>query len=91
MTRRMRRAGTALFCALLFAGSSARSELRPAAVEILRRAEQVRSPDVTYAADFRLNVVDPNSSWKQRTAFYSLVAGGKQSTLVLMREPLQIG
>jgi hypothetical protein len=56
---------------------------------ILRRAETVRSPDLDYAVDFRLEVIDPDSLWKQRTAAYTLIAHGKDHSLVVMREPLQ--
>lgn len=70
--------------ALLFSSSSARAE---DAGDILRRAEQVRSPDFDYAVDFRLDVSDPDSAWKQRSALYTMIAHGKDDSLVLMREP----
>jgi outer membrane lipoprotein-sorting protein len=57
------------------------------ATEILRRAEEVRSPDLDYAVDFTLEVVSPDSAWKQRRAAYSMIAHGKNQSLVLMREP----
>jgi hypothetical protein len=61
----------------------------PDARTILRRAEAVRSPNMDYAVDFRLDVTSPASTWKKRHASYSLVAHGKDHTLVVMREPRQ--
>jgi hypothetical protein len=61
----------------------------PDAATILERAERVRSPELDYAADFTIHVVDPGSSWKERTAAYTLIASGKDRSLVLMREPEQ--
>lgn len=61
----------------------------PDARTILRRAEAVRSPDVDYAVDFRLDVTSPSSVWKKRHALYTLIAHGKDRSLVVMREPKQ--
>jgi len=71
-------------CALLFAGNPLAA---PDAREILRRAEKVRSPELDYAVDFRLDVTQPKTSWKQRTARYTMIARGKDYSLVVMREP----
>jgi hypothetical protein len=60
---------------------------RPSAEELLRKAERVRSPDLDYAVEFRLDITDPGSAWKQRRARYTLIARGKDESLVLMREP----
>jgi hypothetical protein len=70
---------------LLSAGGAAALELDPEA--ILHRAEQVRSPAIDYAVDFRLDVVDPTSAWKERSARYTMIAHGKDHSLVLMRDP----
>ncbi|MDX1389437.1 MAG: hypothetical protein R3344_09630, partial [Acidobacteriota bacterium] len=59
------------------------------AMTILRRAEQIRSPQEDYAVDFELFVVDPDSSWKERTARYTMIAHGKDYSLVVMHEPEQ--
>ncbi len=56
--------------------------------EILRRAEQVRSPDLDYAVDFRLRTVNPETSWKEREARYTLIAHRKDHSLVIMRSPV---
>ena len=65
--------------------ASAREKLD--ASEILRRAEEVRSPDRDYAVDFTLHVVSPDSVWKERTARYTMIAHGKDHSLVLVRQP----
>ncbi len=57
--------------------------------EILRRAEKVRNPELDYAVDFRLVVLDPSAVWKERTALYTMIARGKDHSLVVMREPEQ--
>ena len=59
----------------------------PDAREILRRAEEIRSPDLDYAVDFSLRVESPSSVWKERRAAYSMIAHGKNHSLVLLREP----
>jgi hypothetical protein len=61
----------------------------PDAEAILRRAEEVRSPALDYAVDFKLVAEDPDTSWRRREAAYSLIAHGKDHSLVLMREPPQ--
>ena len=61
----------------------------PDAREILRRSEEVRSPDLDYAVDFTLVVSNPNTIWKERRARYTMIAHGKDLSLVLMREPRQ--
>ena len=80
--------------ALAFAGllcwtTAAAAASPPDARTILRRAEAVRSPDLDYAVDFRLDVTDPGSVWKRRHAEYTLIAHGKDHSLVVMREPEQ--
>jgi len=79
----------ALFAGLLAAPPLANRSAPPDAGTILRRAEKVRSPKLDYAVDFRLDVTDPNSSWKKRHAVYTMIAHGKDHSLVLMREPKQ--
>jgi len=59
------------------------------AAEILRRAEEIRSPEIDYALDFTLRAVNPTTVWKERTARYTMIAHGKDHGLVLMREPAQ--
>jgi outer membrane lipoprotein-sorting protein len=61
----------------------------PGGREILRRAEEVRSPEIDYAVEFVLKATDPASSWKERTASYMMIAHGKDYSLVMMREPSQ--
>jgi hypothetical protein len=66
---------------------AARAAAAPPAAEILRKAEKIRCPVLDYVVDFRLDVTDPTSSWKSRWAEYTLIAHGKDDSLVLMREP----
>jgi hypothetical protein len=73
----------------LLPGVAAAVERLQVPSEILARAERVRSPALDYAVDFRLDVVDPSSSWKKRHARYTMIAHGKDQSLVLMREPEQ--
>lgn len=55
--------------------------------EILRRAEEIRSPDISYAADFTIRVVSTSGKVPTHEAAYSMVARGKDHTIVLMRAP----
>lgn len=77
-----------LIAGITIAGPAAPGE-EPDAAEILRRAEEVRSPDLDYAVDFTLRAENPNSAWKERTARYTMIAHGKDHSLILMREPKQ--
>ncbi len=64
-----------------------RATRKGSASEILRRAEEIRSPETDYAVDFALRAVNPTSAWKERSARYSLIAHGKDHSLILIREP----
>jgi len=80
----------AVLVVLVLLAPPARPQHRPTrADEILRKAEEIRSPDMDYAVDFVLHAVDPGTTWKEREAEYSLIAHGKDQTLVLMRRPHQ--
>lgn len=57
------------------------------AAEILRRAESVRSPDLDYAVDFSISVVDDYAPGVVRSAAYSMAAHGKNQSMVLMITP----
>ncbi len=70
----------------LWPASAATGQL-PDAAAILLQAENVRSPELDYAVDLGLLIKNPNTSWKERTASYSLIAHGKDYSIVLMREP----
>jgi hypothetical protein len=88
----MRRSGV-LVCLLAVLGpgplpaASEQAARQGSATEILRRAEEIRSPEVDYAVDFSLRTVSPTSTWKERSASYTLIAHGKDHSLVLIREP----
>jgi hypothetical protein len=70
-------------------GAMPSATVLPGGWEILRRAEEVRSPEIDYAVEFVLKATDPASSWKERTASYMMIAHGKDYSLVMMREPSQ--
>lgn len=55
----------------------------------LAASEDARSPDLDYAVDFLLHVSDPNTAWRERTAEYTMIARGKDHSLVTIREPKQ--
>src|SRR5262245_14599996 len=59
----------------------------PDAVEILKRSEEVRSPDIQYAVDFTITVKDDYTPGVPRSASYTMVASGKDSSMVLMQQP----
>jgi outer membrane lipoprotein-sorting protein len=84
----MRRVSTvALLVALLpaaFAGTQARP---PAAAQILRKAEEMRNPDLDYAVDFAIHGVSRGATAGERDASYSMIARGKDRTVILMRSP----
>lgn len=69
---------------LLAAGGMVRAQ---DVLSIFAQAERVRSPEADFAVDFRLDVSDPSSPWKERSASYSMIAHGRDHSLILMREP----
>lgn len=88
-----RLAGPAVLALALFAVGLPRlpadAAATPDPAEILRRAEDVRSPDVTYAADFTIAVLDDFTPGTERKAYYTMIARGKDDTMALMRTPTQ--
>lgn len=59
----------------------------PAAGQILRKAESVRNPDLDYAVDFAIHGVAKGTRLAERDASYSMLASGKDRTVILMRSP----
>jgi hypothetical protein len=55
--------------------------------EILRQAEEVRSPSLDYAVDFSISVADDYTPGKTRTASYTMIAAGKARAIILMLGP----
>lgn len=55
--------------------------------EILRKAEAVRNPSLDYAVDFTIHAVSQRDKKVERDASYSMIANGKDRTLILMRSP----
>ena len=84
----MRSAATlTLRAALLFATVLEAHARPPSAEQILRKAEEVRNPDLDYAVDFTIHGVSRGDVVKERDASYSMVARGKDRTVILMRSP----
>ncbi|MCP3982156.1 MAG: outer membrane lipoprotein-sorting protein [bacterium] len=87
----MKRRCCIVLCLALAAVGLVAAGREPATVEAtLARAERIRSPELDYAAEFRLEVTSPDTTWKQRSAVYSMIAHGKHHSLVLMREPASL-
>ncbi len=72
-------------CALL-AGAAVAAPKGLDADEILRRAEAVRSPDLGYCAELTIRAAW-SAEMPERVTSYSMVAGGKDRTWILMRSP----
>lgn len=59
----------------------------PSAGDILRKAEAVRNPSLDYAVDFTIHGVLRSATASERDASYSMIASGKDRTVILMRSP----
>jgi len=59
----------------------------PSAAQILKKAEEVRNPELDYAVDFTIHGVSRGPTANERDASYSMVARGKDRTVILMRSP----
>lgn len=59
----------------------------PSASEILRKAEAVRNPSLDYAVDFTIHGVSKSGTQGERDATYSMLASGKDRTVIVMRTP----
>jgi hypothetical protein len=57
------------------------------AAQILRKAEEIRNPDLDYAVDFTIHGVARGGNARERDASYSMLARGKDRTVILMRTP----
>jgi outer membrane lipoprotein-sorting protein len=75
--------------AMTTAGQASTPAGTVAAADILRHAEEIRSPKAEYAVEFMLRTVNPASSWKERTSRYTMIARGKDDAMILMRYPTQ--
>jgi len=76
-----------LLAALLLAAVFAAHARPPGAEQILRKAEAIRNPDLDYAVDFTIHGVSRGATVRERDASYSMVARGKDRTVILMRTP----
>jgi len=79
-----------LLAALLLAAAFAANAKPPGAEQILRKAEEIRNPDLDYAVDFTIHGVSRGAVVQERDASYSMVARGKDRTVILMRSPEQL-
>jgi hypothetical protein len=70
---------------ILLAGAKA-----PSAEQILRRAEDVRNPSLAYAVDFTIHGVSRGEKAAERDASYSMIASGKDRTVILMKTPAEL-
>jgi hypothetical protein len=59
----------------------------PTADQILRKAEAIRNPELDYAVDFTIHGVSRAEKPIERDATYSMIARGKDRTVILMRTP----
>ncbi len=57
------------------------------AEQILASAEDVRNPEIDYAVDFSIHGVSRGSKPVERDASYSMIAGGKDRSLIVTRSP----
>ena len=76
-----------LLAALLLAAVFVAHAKPPRAELILRKAEEIRNPDLDYAVDFTIHGVSRGTVVKERDASYSMIARGKDRTVILMRTP----
>jgi len=84
----MRPPSTVIFlAALLLAAAPAAHARPPGAEQILSKAEEIRNPNLDYAVDFTIHGVSRGDVVKERDASYSMVARGKDRTVILMRSP----
>ncbi len=76
-----------LLLLLLLVPTVVQGEKAPDAAEILRRAEAIRNPELDYAVDFEIQISEPGAMVPERSSAYTLLAQGKDRSLVLTREP----
>ncbi len=76
-----------LLTALLLPAAFGAHAKPPSAELILRKAEEIRNPDLDYAVDFTIHGVSRGTVVKERDASYSMIARGKDRTVILMRTP----
>jgi hypothetical protein len=80
-------AAAALFAVVVWAAPESARAKPPAAGEILRKAESVRNPELTYAVDFTIHGVARNPGASVRDAAYAMIASGKDRTVIVMKTP----
>jgi len=55
--------------------------------EILKRAEDVRNPKLSYAVDLSIRTVTGKPNVPEQTSTYTLIASGQDNSIILMRTP----
>lgn len=79
----------ALLAGVLAVGAAVAAK-PPSAEQILRKAEDVRNPELDYAVDFTIHGVTHGATAAERDASYSMIASGKDRSVILMRSPDQL-
>jgi outer membrane lipoprotein-sorting protein len=59
----------------------------PGAEQILTKAEEIRNPDLDYAVDFTIHTETRGATVSERDTSYSMIASGKDRTVILLRSP----
>jgi len=62
-------------------------EARPTAAEILRRAEEIRNPDLDYAVEVAVLSRSPEGRTPERASSFTLISHGRSNTMLLRRTP----
>lgn len=76
-----------LFLSLGGSAAPAAADKKPDAAEILRRAEDMRNPDLDYAVEIAVRTNSPEGRVPERNATFAMVAHGKKDTLIFRRTP----
>jgi hypothetical protein len=78
---------TAIVVAIAIAWSVPTFGRPPGPDQVLRKAEAVRNPELVYAVDFTIHAVSGGTTVSERDAEYSMIASGKNRSVILMRSP----
>lgn len=81
------RVALAALCGALWAPPLVAAPSAIDAVDLLRRAEEVRSPTLDYAVDFTIALRDDSAPGVKQSGAYTMIARGKNRSMVLILEP----
>jgi hypothetical protein len=76
-----------LLAAWAVAAPPAATAKSPSAAQILAKAEDVRNPERDYSVDFSIHGVSRGAKPVERDASYSMIASGKDKSLIVTRSP----